>query len=126
MARMTTIGIVLVAMPRMLRDIVADSVAREPDMEIYDAADPRELAAISDETDARLAITSLRDPTLPEAWRRLLLDRPEIKVLAIEDEGRTAFLYELQPRRTALGQLTPEALVAAIRLTVSQSARTTS
>jgi len=45
----------------------------------------------------------------------MLTARPNLKVLAITNQGRTSFLYELRPYELALGQLSPATLIHAVR-----------
>ena len=46
---------------------------------------------------------------------RVLDERPRLRVLAVAGHGREAFLYELRPTRTPLGEVSPRAIVEAIR-----------
>jgi hypothetical protein len=51
----------------------------------------------------------------PEMAGDLLASRPTIKVLTVVGDSRDLLLYELQPHREELGELTREKLVAALR-----------
>jgi hypothetical protein len=53
--------------------------------------------------------------SLPPEAEDLLEACARRKVLGIESHDGRAFLYELRPARTALGEVTPEDVVAAIR-----------
>ena len=46
---------------------------------------------------------------------QVLDERPRLRVLAVAGHGREAFLYELRPTRTPLGEVSPRAIVEAIR-----------
>ena len=48
----------------------------------------------------------------------LLTRRPQLKVLAVADNGRGSSLYEMRPQRVPLGEITPQRLVMEIRKAV--------
>jgi hypothetical protein len=108
------VEVVIVGLPRMLRDIVESAVAGEPDMELvgtFDAGAPLGNAA---QTTAAVLITqseSREEPAVVELLRQL--GRPS--VLGVSGDGRNALLYQLRPHVTPLGELSPAALVRAIR-----------
>ncbi len=106
--------IVLVDLPRMLRDIVEQAVAGESDMCVVSAGGSESgLRAVVDETDADFVIAG-RDQDLADVGD-LLRERPRLRVLAVAGEGRESFLFELRPTRTPLGQVSPKTIVEAIR-----------
>ena len=55
------------------------------------------------------------DDGLPPECRRLLRGHPWTKVLSVTHDGRIAVLYELLPRRTALGEASPQNILETIR-----------
>jgi hypothetical protein len=105
--------IVLVAMPRMLSDIIRELVAGDPVCEVV----------------AEIGVHA--PPAAVEAWKphvviagegaragwaeELLYAGPRTRVLAVEGDGRTGALLELVPRRRDLGELSPDTLIRAIR-----------
>jgi hypothetical protein len=107
------IRIALMDLHPRLRDIIVDAVTDEPDLEI---AWP-ELRSDGDleRLDADVVIAGTAEPANPEVPVRLLSIAPRISVLMVAASGRTAALYELRPRKTPLGDITPSALIAAIR-----------
>jgi hypothetical protein len=54
-----------------------------------------------------------RSPT-GEAFA-LLRRHPQLRILTVEGDGRSGFLFSMQPHREPLGELSPAALVAALR-----------
>jgi hypothetical protein len=107
---------VLLAMPLMLRDIVKTIVTDQPDMEVVgELGLDDDVSNAATETGADFVITSLEATGLHPSCTRLLDARSRVKVLAIGGDGRHAFLYELQPRKHALGELSPDVLVRVIR-----------
>jgi DNA-binding NarL/FixJ family response regulator len=100
----------------MLLDIVAGVIRALDDMEVVDCSetltDPAETAA---RTAADLVILGCEEEELLQIGGRLLHVNPDIKVLAVEADGRRAFLYQLRPHKVTLGEVSPGTLVKAIR-----------
>lgn len=103
-------------MPRMLLDIMTGVIRELDDMDIVDCSetltDPAEATV---RTAADLVILGCEEDKLPEVGGRLLQVNPDVKVLAVEAAGRRAFLYQLRPHKVTLVQISPRALVKAIR-----------
>ena len=98
----------------MMSEIVTDILRSQPDIDVTD--DNRDdLVAVARERDPDVVI--LEHPERPgvTAVEPMLAARPNLKVLAITNQGRTSFLYELRPYELALGQLSPAALIDAVR-----------
>jgi hypothetical protein len=101
-------------MPRILREIIVQAVADEPDLEIV----PFEAHGVA----LRQTVKSGRadfviagaDYDFHEV-AQVLEERPRLRVLAVAGHGREAFLYELRPTRTPLGEVSPRTIVEAIR-----------
>jgi hypothetical protein len=111
----SSIRVLLVDMPRMLRDIVAMVVRAEPDLELVgEVDDPEALAARMRRTRPDLVIAGAH-PALEQMSHQLLGDYPRLRILEVETEGRRGYLYELFPRRRRLGELSPGSLLAVAR-----------
>ena len=100
--------IVLTELPPILAGLVREILSSEPDLELV----VDELPDVTDEID--LVITAYDGDHLPEPCRRFIERRAGTKVLAIERDACRAVLYELLVRRAAIGELSPQTLVAAI------------
>lgn len=112
--------IVLAALPRMLGDIVRQLVARHPDLEV--AAEVDERAAISSavrRTGAEVVVAGIAPGShhalLADIPRTLLREHPGLTLIALEDDGRAAYVYELRLHETAMTEISPRALIDAIR-----------
>jgi DNA-binding NarL/FixJ family response regulator len=106
---------VLVNLPRILRDIIEGVLEHEPDMEVVGEFRKRtELLDAVDETGADFVITGAEDADVAGV-RSLLRARPDVKVLAVGEDGRQTLLYELRPRMVRLGEISPQTLLEAIR-----------
>jgi DNA-binding NarL/FixJ family response regulator len=109
------IRVLLADMPPMLRDIVTAAVTNEPDVEVAGCLEAREsLPEGLERVHADVLIVGRHRPDLSiaeEVWSKW----PHVKVLLIAEGGRSAVLYALRPDETVLGDVSPEALAAAIR-----------
>jgi DNA-binding NarL/FixJ family response regulator len=113
---MRRIRILLAGMPRMLLDMITDIVALHAEMMVAGRMqDTVDLRAAVKKTRADVVI--LNEPAIgpPQDHRELLYSRPRLGVLSITSDGRQFFLNKLRPVRTALGEISPESLVQAIR-----------
>jgi len=99
------IHVVVIDLPRLLSEVVTEILSKAHDIRVSatfpeDAGSPD--VAIVGGADADQA--------------RGLLDRfPRMKVLAVDEDGRNAVFYELRPYQVELGEISPEALLAAVR-----------
>lgn len=111
---MPPIRIALASLPQLLRDIIAGALSSEPDLELVgEASEPRDLPRLIQETGADLAIVACERSEIGHLGR--LVHGSPATLLAIIEEGRRGVLYELCPRETDLGELSPRLLVNAIR-----------
>jgi DNA-binding NarL/FixJ family response regulator len=115
MATGSSIRVLLVDMPRMMREIVATVVGAEPDLELVGEIEgPETLTAGARRTRPDLVIAGA-DPALGHLSRQLLGGHPRLRILEVDVEGRRGYLYELSPRRRSLGELSPKSLLAVAR-----------
>jgi response regulator of citrate/malate metabolism len=119
------IRVLLLGLTRMVADIVREVVSQEDDVEIIASLQNiDDVESVAQRAEADLVIT-VYPPNKSELRRldRALTARPGLRVLAIEDDGRAAFMYTLLPQTTQLGPLSPNTLIGFIRAPVrSQSA----
>ncbi len=100
----------------MLGEIVTDVVSAQPDMEVVGTLERRaSLAEAAADLSADVVIVGLEAAELPVMCEELIISHPQIKVLAVAGDGRGAFLYELRPQTSPLGEVSPQGLVDAIR-----------
>ena len=110
------IRIALVALPRILRDIVDRVLDHEDDMQIVarlDALDSLRGALVR--TPADVLVVGVDAERDAQQLDPVLFDHPRLTCLAIAGDARRAFLYELKPRAKPLGDVSPGGLVDAIR-----------
>jgi DNA-binding transcriptional LysR family regulator len=103
----------LVLRSRLLRDIVATIAAEHPDIEVLD--DVVEMHAVSGLLRAGEAAVLICAGAEGLSVADLLYDHPRLRVLVVEEGGRTSFLWELFPLKRPLGELGVDCLLGAIR-----------
>lgn len=116
---MTRIRILLADMPRLLHDILHDTLAAQPDMDVVGGAVSRDalrtmlpsthpdVVAVGVVADDAAALAALA--------RELLALSPESLVVAIAIKGHRATLFDRHARATVLDDVSPSSLVAGIR-----------
>jgi DNA-binding NarL/FixJ family response regulator len=107
--------ILVAELPRMRRDIIADLLDSQSDMEVVGDVPTGLLAEAVSDRQADVLLIGRDDSPLAE---ELLERRPRLKVFAVADHGRECSLYELRPHRVEFGEVSPDELVAAIRAAV--------
>jgi hypothetical protein len=109
--------VILVKLPRILREIVGRVVSAGNDLRVFDGPDDEAVRMIQ-AGEACVAITSLDDPAV-RSLAILLGDRPQLRVIALSPDGRSGTVYDLrleQQQPPWRGELSPAGLLAAIRL----------
>jgi hypothetical protein len=98
------IGVALVDLG-MLRDIIEAMIDDVPDIRLVPAAD----------SSAQVAVVCSDEPESYEGCRELLERNPRTRVVAVARDGRRAYVHQLRPVRTEIVNLSPGALLGAIR-----------
>jgi hypothetical protein len=111
--------ILLADVSRLTGEMVERAVARTDDMAVVGRADS--LAQLYD-VEADVLIIGLHDDELPTAYFEFLLERPRVKLLAIEERAGRAWLYELRPEQVEIGEVSPDEVVDTIRAAVLRPA----
>src|SRR5437870_2519325 len=107
-------------MPRMLGDIVAETVVAERDMELVGKLrGTSSLLHSVQRSNPHVVVLGGHTPSLAAS---LLEKRPRLKVLAVTDYGLESWLYELRPNRVRLGEVSPHQLIHEIREATEEQA----
>lgn len=110
---MTSTRILLVALPRMLEEIVSDVLASQRGVQV--AGTMRTADQLTRKVArARPDVVVLGGDNPPLA-AELLEQSPRLKVLALAEEGQDSWLYSLTPVRTRLGALSTARLVGIVK-----------
>jgi DNA-binding NarL/FixJ family response regulator len=107
--------IVLVDMPPLLRGIVRETLAREPDLDIVSEHDADvDVPAAVKRADADFVIVG-SDASAEAAVSSLVAADRGVRALELRSDGKESVLYELRPHRVLLGEISPETLLRTIR-----------
>jgi hypothetical protein len=109
------IRVLLAGMPTLMLDIIHNVVAAQPDMAIVDKVDAGGLPAAVQRTRADVVVVGHDAKGERDLFGSLLLRRPQLRVLAIADDGKSGCLYDLRPRRVRIGKMSAGSLAKAIR-----------
>jgi DNA-binding NarL/FixJ family response regulator len=107
--------IVLVDMPPLLREIVRETLAREPDLDVvaeYEAG--VDVRRAVDDADADFVIVGA-DATARASVASVVCGQRGTRAIEVRSDGRESVLYELRPHRVSLGEISPETLLRTIR-----------
>lgn len=113
---MTLLRLALGGLPRLLVGIMHDAVAATADMTIVaEFATRSDLIAAAANVEADVWVVSLDSPTAEPALTEHMNRQPGLRILGVTPRHSLLFLYELRPHRTALGNVSPRALLGEIR-----------
>lgn len=104
--------------PRLMRDIIACTVADQDDVEIVgQAKDAAEILHLVEETRPEFVVISLEAPEKrPSICDALLEAYPHIKILAVTSESNSGFLYWSSPEIQAIRiECSTEGILGALR-----------
>lgn len=104
----------------MLRDIVEEAVRVQPDMELVDRGDERDVSTAIKTRQATVAVVAETADESP-GHGALLIENPRLKVLVVTHDGREAHFLEF--RRIPVADVSPRGLVDAIRAAVGSGAK---
>lgn len=117
---MHPIRVVVSDLNGMLSEIISETLDAAPDITVAVAGVDNPALALADATEADVAILRGTADGLPPLGHELLRRRPWMDVLTIRGDGREAFLYQLRPVERALGEISPQTLLDAVRAVVSE------
>jgi chemotaxis response regulator CheB len=110
------VRIVLVGLQGLLHDVIKDVLDRAPDLKVVtEPSDPAELPDVVRRTGAEVVVCALDEATAEQVSVRVLEPHTRLKVVAIQDDGRRAVLWELRPNRREIGDLSVPELVETVR-----------
>jgi chemotaxis response regulator CheB len=107
--------ILLIDMPRMLREVIGATIAEQPDLELVDEIDDHSFTLGGLERARADVVIVGADVLEPSAVAAALRSRPDARVLRVSEDGRETSLWELRPHEQRLGAVSPERLLDAIR-----------
>ncbi len=113
---MEPIRVLLADMPPTLREKFKQVIANQPDMQaVGDVATSFELLLATGKTQADVVIVGLQESSLPGICSHLLNEFPHVKILGVNADTGTAFLYEVCARMVPVSEASTEGLISAVR-----------
>jgi hypothetical protein len=110
------IRILLWGMPTILLNIITDTIASHPDLDIVGKRGRSGgLLDAAEQTRADVIVVARQGSGSSEDYDEILHRRACLKVIEIFDDGRHGLLHELQRHRIPLGEMSPPRLVDVIR-----------
>ena len=114
---MRPIGVLLSCMPRVLCDVLSDVINDQADMAVLsDCVDVDALLAEIHSRQPDVIVVGLAGAKLAAMCERVLRQTPGLRIVAVEDEGRSASLVELRPTRTPVSEPSVEGFLDLIRV----------
>lgn len=114
------VRIVLVEFAGILREVVRSALDDRETKIVAELSDPATLADALRRSRAHVVLWRIDHSDISEPVRRLLDDHPRLKFLVLEEDGRRGFLWEMRPKRSPLGELSPSLLVDVLRRAVTE------
>lgn len=101
----------LVALPRLLRELLEKAFAERPHYRLLRADSLDGLAETVEAERPDYIVAALEDDDLPAACRQFLDDRARVEVLGIGEREGNALLIRLRPTEREVKDTTPRELV---------------
>jgi hypothetical protein len=114
------IRVVVADLTGILSDIILETLDHSPDISVAVVEPGCSAVSLADAAEADVAILRGAPEGLPPLGYELLRRRPLMNVLTIHGDGREAFLHQLRPVERALGEISPETLLDAVRAFASE------
>jgi hypothetical protein len=106
------IRIRLVAMPRLVRELIEVALRAQPDMVV-----------VADEGCAPdFVVCGTPSERAPSAGRSLLAERARVRVLEVDPDAGSASLFELEEHEHPIGEVSPAQIVDTIRAAAQRHA----
>ncbi len=114
---MREIRVMMASRPKMISDVIRNIIDRQPDMKMVgDVIDPIKLLFATRQTSVDVVIvTPLKADGEPKICSHLLAEHPQLKILVLIAEGKTAFLYESDSRKRKIDEPSGDMIVNIIR-----------
>ena len=114
-SRSARIRVLVVGLPRVLTDIITETIATQRDMELVPDQRSIDLRSHARQSGTDAVIAGLVDDELTPDCEDLIWMRPPLPVLGVAARGGRAVLYQVRPHVTELGEVSVEELLAATR-----------
>ncbi len=112
---MADIRVIVGKAPRLLGEIVTAVLAKEPNINVIGEAESvGELVELCVRAQPDLVVFGSVNADVEEIGRRVLQQSPRAKVVALAENGRNTFVFELRPHKVEIGELSAEELAQVV------------
>lgn len=113
---MKKIKVLLANRPRMMREVFREIIERQSDMEVVgEVLDPLDILMAVREMEADAVILAVKDSEEPGLCSHLLSENPNLTILGLTSEGKSAFIEQLCPRRREIIDPSEGSILSALR-----------
>lgn len=120
---MHSVRVLIGALPEGVYNAVSEVIVREPDLDVVGvAATPSGILHAAGMLHADVVVVGIVDGALPGVATHLLDQYPDIRVVGVAPEGRTALMYALRPRIDSFSSSSLTELSKAIRAACHETA----
>lgn len=118
--------VVIVDVPRLLCDILMSLANQEEDLEIVIYPNDKsslcdnvklslELEATVAQTKADVLVLGHETAKLSGGFEQLLMSHPQLRILALQAEGRNVQVYSLRPEKLQINEVSPAVLLDIVK-----------
>jgi hypothetical protein len=101
-------------MPDELYDLVQQGLADQPDLALVALASS-EVGLLVEAARVDVVVVAMRHGEMPAVAERLLDEYPGVSVVGVDIQAGSGAVYQLRPNLAAIHEVTPGAIIAAIR-----------
>jgi DNA-binding NarL/FixJ family response regulator len=114
---MQKIKIMLASRPEMISDVIRNIVESQLDMVLIgEVVDPIRLIYATRDTEVdAIIVTPMNTNGIPRICSHLLAEHPNLKIIVLLAEGKTAFLYESGSGKKYINEPSADTIVNTIR-----------
>jgi chemotaxis response regulator CheB len=110
------IRILVVDLPRLVRDMVEQTIAHQHDMAVVaHCVSFDDLLDEAERSEPDIVIVGIEDRALPHVCLELMLEHQGVSVLGIDARSGRAWLYELRLEQVEIDEVSPADVVHSIR-----------
>jgi hypothetical protein len=107
---------ILLSLRGILHDLLRAGLEETSGVSVVgECSDPADVPAVMARTGAEVVVCDLDEAMASEVGADLFAPHLRVKLIAVQDDGRRAVLWELRPQRRELGDLSIPVLVESVR-----------
>lgn len=113
---MKQMRIILCNRPRLVREMLREIIAHQPDMEVVgEFVNPIDLLVVTQHLKPDVVVIALQNSEDPGLCSHLLAEHPNLTILALASDTASAFIQQLCPRSKEIKELSRDTLLQTLR-----------